>query len=331
MTTLSRRTFGAALASLAAGPAGLAATGRARAQAWPERNVTMIVPFPAGASTDVVARLVGEELRTKLGQGFIVENKVGAGGNIAASGVVRAAPDGYTLFMSSSGPLSSNKLLYKTLTYDPITDFEPISLVGDVQCIVAVHRSLPVSTLAELIAYGKANPGKLTFGSPGYGLMGHIAGELIQRTAGFQMTHVPYRGSAPLSNDLVAGNVNVAVDFLPPYIPHVKAGSIKAIAVTSDRRAPQIPDAPTLAEAGMPGINVTSWFALAGPKGVPQPIVQKLSQAISAYVRTPEATAKLEQIGVRAVGGSPDDLRKAQAAEIAKWAGVIREAGISLE
>jgi tripartite-type tricarboxylate transporter receptor subunit TctC len=329
MTILSRRAFSAAVTALAAS---LPATRHADAQqGWPERPVTMIVPFPAGASTDVVARLLGEDLRTKFSRGFVVENKVGAGGNIAASGVARATPDGYTLFMSSSGPLSTNKLLYRNLTYDPLTDFEPISLVGDVQCVVAVHRSVPVSTLRELIAYGKANPGKLTFGSPGYGLMGHIAGEMIQRTAGFQMTHVPYRGSAPLSNDLVAGNVNVAVDFLPPYIPHVKAGSIKAIAVTSDRRAPQIPETPTLAEAGLPGINVTSWFALAGPKGVPQPIVRQLSQAITESLARPEIKARLEQIGVRAVGGSPDDLRRAQAAEIVKWSSVIRDAGISLE
>jgi tripartite-type tricarboxylate transporter receptor subunit TctC len=328
MTILSRRAFSAALASLAVSVPSRHAGAQ---QGWPERPVTMIVPFPAGASTDVVARLVGEDLRARFNRGFIVENKVGAGGNIAASGVVRAAPDGYTLFMSSSGPLSTNKLLYKNLTYDPLSDFEPISLVGDVQCVVAVHRSVPVSTLAELSAYGKANPGKLTFGSPGYGLMGHIAGELIQRTAGFQMTHVPYRGSAPLSNDLVAGNVNVAVDFLPPYIPHVKAGSIKAIAVTSNQRAPQIPETPTLAEAGLPGINVTSWFALAGPKGVPQPIVQQLSQAVADILSKPEIKAKLEQIGVRAVGGSPEDLRKAQAAEITKWSDVIRDAGISLE
>ncbi|MBN8944047.1 MAG: tripartite tricarboxylate transporter substrate binding protein [Rhizobiales bacterium] len=328
MGTLSRRTLTASLASLAAG----AAIGRpALAQSWPTRPVTILVPFPAGASTDVVARLIGEKLRQDLGQGFVIENKVGAGGNIAAGGVARAAPDGYTLFLSSSGPLSSNKLLYKSLNYDPIADFEPISLVGDVQCVVATHTSVPVKTLAELIAYGKANPGKLTFGSPGYGLMGHIAGELIQRTAGFQMTHVPYRGSAPLANDLVAGNVNVAVDFLPTYIPHIQSGSIRGLAVTSDKRAPQVPETPTLAEAGMTGLNVTSWFGLAGPKGLPQDIVRRLATIVGDYVKTPEATAKLELIGVRTIGGSPEDLRKAQAGEITKWEGVIRSAGISLE
>jgi tripartite-type tricarboxylate transporter receptor subunit TctC len=328
MAVLTRRALTASLASLAAG----AALSRpASAQAWPARPVTIIVPFPAGASTDVLARLVAEKLRQELGQGFVVENKVGAGGNIAAGGVVRSAPDGYTLFLSSSGPLSSNKLLYKSLTYDPIADFEPIALLGDVQCVIATHPSVPVKTLAELIAYGKANPGKLTFGSPGYGLMGHIVGELVQRTAGFQMTHVPYRGSAPLANDLLAGNVNVAVDFLPPYIPHVQAGTIRALAVTAEKRASQVPDVPTISEAGMNGLNVSAWYGLAGPKGMPRDVVQKLATIVNAYVTSAEVASKMEQIGVRPIGGSPEDLRKAQAGEIVKWEPIIRGAGISLE
>jgi len=325
MTILSRRTFSAALASLAAG------AGRAQAQAWPERSVTMIVPFSPGASTDVVARLLGEELRSKLGQAFVVENKVGAGGNIAAAGVLRAAPDGYTLFMSSAGPLSSNKLLYKNLTYDPVTDFEPISLVGDVQCIVAAHKSVPVTTLAELIAYGKANPGKLTFGSPGFGLMGHVTGELIQRKADFQMTHVPYRGSAPLSTDLLAGTVNVAIDFIPAYIPLVKAGAVRALAVSSDQRAPQLPDVPTLAEAGLPGVNATGWFAMVGPKGLPEPVVARIAAITRAYVESAEGREKLATIGVRSLSGDAAAVRAAQSQEIAKWADVVRAAAISLD
>ena len=328
MTTFSRRTVSATLASLLAAPA---LASRALAQSWPNRPVTIIVPFPAGASTDVLARLVAEKLRQDLGQGFVVENKVGAGGNIAAGGVVRAAPDGYTLFLSSSGPLSSNKLLYKTLTYDPLSDFEPISLVGDVQCVVASHPSVPAKTFAELVAYGKANPGKLTFGSPGYGLMGHIVGELLQRTAGFQMTHVPYRGSAPLANDLLAGNVNVAVDFLPPYIPHIQTGSIRGLAVSADKRATQVPDVPTLAESGLAGMNVSAWYGFAGPKGMPQDVVKRLSDIVGTYVKSAEVAAKLDQIGVRPIGGTPDDLRKAQAGEIVRWEPIIRGAGIALE
>lgn len=327
MRPISRRRF---IASMA-GAGALAAQGRAFADTWPSRPVTIVVPFPAGASTDVVARLLAERLRSELGQGFVVENKIGAGGNIAATGVVRAAPDGYTLFLSTSGPLATNKLLYKSLSFDPLADFAPIALVGDVQGIVAIHPSLPVSSFAELVAYGKANPGKLTFGSPGFGLMGHVTGELIQRKAGFQMAHVPYRGSAPLSNDLLAGTVNVAIDFLPSYIPHVKSGGIRALAVTSDQRAPQVPEVPTLAEAGLPGVNATSWFALVGPKGLPDAITARAAAVVRAYVESTEAREKLAMIGVRALSGDAAAVRAAQTQEVAKWADVVRAAAISLD
>ena len=327
MRPISRRGF---IASLA-GAGALAASGRAFAETWPSRPVTIVVPFPAGASTDVVARLLAEKLRSELGQGFVVENKTGAGGNIAATGVVRAAADGYTLLFSSSGPLATNKLLYKKLTFDPLADFAPVALLGDVQGIVAVHPSLPVSSFAELVAYGKANPGKLTFGSPGFGLMGHITGELIQRKAGFQMTHVPYRGSAPLATDLLAGVVNVAIDFIPAYIPHVKSGAIRGLAVTSDQRAPQLPVVPTVAEAGLPDVNATGWFGLVGPKGLPGPVVTRLAAITRAYVESAEGRDKLGIIGVRARSGDAEAMRTAQAMEIARWADVIKAAGISLD
>ncbi len=314
-----------------AGASVLAGSRSALADTWPSRATNIVVPFPAGASTDVVARLLAERLRGELGQAFVVENKTGAGGNIAASSVVRSAPDGYTLMFSSSGPLATNKLLYKTLSFDPLTDFTPIALLGDVQGIVAVHPSLPVTSFAELVAYGKANPGKLTFGSPGFGLMGHMAGELIQRKAGFQMTHVPYRGSAPLATDLLAGTVNVAIDFIPTYIPQIKTGAIRGLAVTSDQRAPQLPDVPTLAEAGLPDINATGWFGLVGPKGLPAPVVTRLAAIARAYIDSAEGHKKLDIIGVRARTGDAEAMRTAQAMEIARWADVIKAAGISLD
>lgn len=324
---LSRRSFIASIAG-----AGLLAGHRqAFADTWPSRPANIVVPFPAGASTDVVARLLADRLRAELGQGFVVENKTGAGGNIAATSVVRAAPDGYTLMFSSSGPLATNKLLYKTMSFDPLADFTPIALLGDVQGIVAVHPSLSVSSFAELVAYGRANPGKLTFGSPGFGLMGHIAGELIQRRAGFQMTHVPYRGSAPLATDLLAGTVNVAIDFIPNYIPHVRSGAIRALAVTSDQRASQLPEVPTLSEAGLPDVNATSWFGLVGPKGLPEPVTARLATITRAYVDSVEGREKLAVIGVRARSGDAAALRTAQAQEIARWADVIKAASISLD
>jgi len=324
---LSRRCFMAGVA----GAGLLAGRSQALADTWPSRPTSIVVPFPAGASTDVVARLLAERLRAELGQGFIVENKTGAGGNIAATSVVRAAPNGYTLMFSSSGPLATNKLLYKTLSFDPLADFTPVALLGDVQGIVAVHPSLPVSSFAELVAYGKANPGKLTFGSPGFGLMGHITGELVQRKAGFQMTHVPYRGSAPLATDLLAGTVNVAIDFLPSYIPLVKSGAVRALAVSSDQRAPQLPDVPTLSEAGLPGVNATGWFGLVGPKGLPEPVVTRLAAISRAYVDSAEGRDRLGVIGVRARSGDAAALRAAQTQEIAKWADVIKAAGIALD
>jgi tripartite-type tricarboxylate transporter receptor subunit TctC len=327
MRPISRRGFMASMA----GAGALAAQDRAFADTWPSRPVTIVVPFPAGASTDVVARLLAERLRSELGQGFVVENKTGAGGNIAATGVVRAAADGYTLLFSSSGPLATNRLLYKKLAFDPLADFSPVALLGDVQGIVAVHPSLPVKSFAELVAYGKANPGKLTFGSPGFGLMGHVTGELIQHKAGFQMTHVPYRGSAPLSTDLLAGTVNVAIDFIPAYIPHVKSGAIRALAVTSDQRAPQLPDVPTLSEGGLPGVNATGWFAMVGPKGLPEPIVTRIAAITRAYVESAEGREKLATIGVRSLSGDAAAVRNAQTQEVAKWADVVRAAAISLD
>jgi len=327
MRPISRRGFMASMA----GAGALAVQGPAFAETWPSRPVTIVVPFPAGASTDVVARLLAEKLRSELGQGFVVENKTGAGGNIAATGVVRAAADGYTLLFSSSGPLATNKLLYKKLAFDPLVDFAPVALLGDVQGIVAVHPSLPVKSLAELVAYGKANPGKLTFGSPGFGLMGHVTGELILRKADFQMTHVPYRGSAPLSTDLLAGTVNVAIDFIPAYIPLVKAGAVRALAVSSDQRAPQLPDVPTLAEAGLPGVNATGWFAMVGPKGLPEPVVARIAAITRAYVESAEGREKLATIGVRSLSGDAAAVRAAQSQEIAKWADVVRAAAISLD
>lgn len=324
---LSRRSFIAGIA----GTSVLTGNGPAFADTWPSRATNIVVPFPAGASTDVVARLLADRLRGELGQGFIVENKTGAGGNIAATSVVRAAPDGCTLMFSSSGPLATNKLLYKTLNFDPLADFTPIALLGDVQGIVTVHPSVPAKSFAELVAYGKANPGKLTFGSPGFGLMGHMIGELIQRKAGFQMTHVPYRGSAPLATDLLAGTVNVAVDFIPAYIPHVKSGAIRGLAVTSDQRAPQLPEVPTLSEAGLPDVNTAGWFGLVGPKGLPEPVVTRLAAITRAYVESAEGRDKLAVIGVRARSGDAAAMRTAQAMEIARWADVIRAAGITLD
>lgn len=330
MPFMSRRTFAASLVGAGALAPSLLAQ-NAFAQSWPARSVTMFVPFPAGASTDVVARFLAEKLRAEFGQGFVIDNRPGAGGNLAAGMVTRAAPDGYTLFVSSSGPLATNKLLYKSMNFDPTKDFEPIALIGDVNVIVAVHPSVPAKTLAELIAYGKANPGKLTFGSPGYGLMGHMVGELLQRSAGFTMTHVPYRGSAPLAADITSGVVNVAIDFLQPYIELAKAGNVRALAVTADARAPQLPDVPTMSESGLPGFNAASWFALVGPKGMPQPVVESLSKTAIAWVRSDEGKAQLEKVGMRAIGGGPEDIRKAQASEFAKWAEVVKEAKISLE
>jgi tripartite-type tricarboxylate transporter receptor subunit TctC len=308
----------------------LAPSHPAAAQEWPDRPVTFVVPFPAGAAVDILARSVAHAASEKFGKQFIVDNRTGAGGNIGGASVAKSPPDGYTFLFGTPAPIAMNKLMYKNLTYDSAKDFTPIVLVAKSPLIIAAKLDFPAKTLGELIAYAKQNPGKINAGHPGNGTLGHITSELLQQFAGVEMTRVPYRGSAPLTTDLVSGQVDVAMDFMPTYVPQVVGGKIRALAVTTTTRAKELPDTPTAQEAGFKGFEASAWYAMVAPTGTPPQIIAKLNELVNAFIKTERGKTVLEQNALQAVGGSPDDLKAFIAAELAKWGPVIEAAKIQM-
>jgi tripartite-type tricarboxylate transporter receptor subunit TctC len=322
-----RSTFGIAFALLAT--LGLAA-GEANAQAWPARPVTMIVPFPAGGNADVLARAIAAELSEKLGQLFVVDNRTGAGGNIGGTAVAKAAPDGYTLMFGTPGPIATNKLMYKNPPYDPEKDLAPVVLLAKSPLIVVAHPSFPAKDVKELIDYAKANPGKVNAGNPGNGTLGHITSELLQQHTGARMTHVPYRGTTPLTTDLLGGQINVGFDFMTTYIPLVNDGRLRALAVTSSERAPQLPNVMTVQEAGFKGFEATAWYAIVAPTGTPADAIEKVNKIANDYLKSPKGKAQLDTFAMQAVGGTPDDMKAFIKSEIEKWGPIIKAANISM-
>lgn len=322
MRPLSPRLFGLALA--------LAPCHGAVAQDWPERPVTMIVPFPAGSAVDALARVSANALSEKLGKQFIVENRAGAGGNIGGAAVAKAAADGYTLLFGTPAPIALNKLMYKSLAYDSGRDFTPVVLVAKSPLIITAKHGFPAKTLGELIAYAKQNPGKVNVGVPGKGTLGHITSVLIQQFVGVEMTNVPYRGSAPLMTDLLAGQVDVAMDFMPTYVPLVNARKIRALAVTTSQRATQLPDVPTVQEAGYKGYEASAWYAIVAPTGTPKIIISKVNDLMNAFLKSDRGKAVLAQNALQGVGGSPEILKAFIASELAKWRPVIESAKITM-
>jgi tripartite-type tricarboxylate transporter receptor subunit TctC len=282
------------------------------AQEWPDRPVTMIVPFPAGGPADIAARAVANALSETLGKQFIIDNRTGAGGNIGGAAVAKAAADGYTLLFTTPAPAALNKFMYKSLPYDPERDLAPVVLVAKSPLIVAAKLDFSARTLADLIAYARQNPGKVNVGHPGQGTLGHITSELIQQFAGIKMTNVPYRGTTPLTTDLLAGQIDVAMDFMPTY------------------RTTQLPDVPTVQEAGFQGFEATAWYAIVAPTGTPKDIVSKVNTAVNAFLKSDKGKAFLEQNTMRGAGGSPEDLKAFIAGELAKWGPVIEAAKISM-
>jgi tripartite-type tricarboxylate transporter receptor subunit TctC len=270
--------------------------------------IRIIVPSSRRTTS---ARDVAQKLTEAWGQQVIVDNRPGAGGNIGSELVAKSAPDGYTLEMGTVGTHAINASLYAKMPYDHVKDFVPIILVAAVPNVLEVNPSLPVNSVAELIAYAKANPGKLNFASSGSGTSIHLSGELFKVMAGVDMVHVPYKGSAPALQDLIAGQVQLMFDNLPPSLPQIKAGKLRALAVTSVARAPALPDVPTVAEAGLPGFEASSWFGLVAPAGTPPAIVAKINSEVAAWLATPEAKDKLSRQGAAAAGGTPDDFREA--------------------
>ena len=307
------------------------AAATASAQPWPTaKPVSIIVPFAPGGSTDIVARLMAERMRAVFNGSFVVENRAGATGNLGVVAAAKGTPDGYTLLISTSGPVATNVLIFKNPPVDPLKELTPIALIAEVAVVVAVNAKLPIRNIKELLDYDKANPGKLNFGHAGTGGMGHMASELFAGLEGRKFNSVPYQGSAPVTKDLVAGMVDVAFDLAPTYIPHAKSGAIRIIAVTTTQRMADLPDVPTVAEQGVKDYEASSFVALLGPAGLPGDLVQKLNTAANDWLKTDEAKTALANQTLRPLGGTPDMLQARMRREIEKWSPVVKAAGIAL-
>ena len=299
--------------------AAMAATPSSAAEPWPARPVRVIVPHPAGGSVDAVARMVTRKLADTLGKPFIVENRGGANGNIGAAAVASAPADGYTLLFTTTGPLVFNKLIYKATAFDPVKDFAPIVKVSAIPLVVVANASVPVKNISELVAYVKANPGKVSYASPGNGSMGRLTAELLQNDLGIQLTHVPYTGSAPAMNDVLGGRVNLSFDLLPTYTEHIRSGTLKALAVTTLNRTTILPEAATLAEQGMPNFEAVGWTALLGPTGLAPETVRTLNRIVNEFLVSDEGKQALLTFGMEPLGGTPEDLAGFMTSELVKW------------
>ncbi len=303
----------------------------AQAQNYPERPIRLIAPFPAGGLADVLARAVGDDLSKSLGQPVIVENRAGAGGNVGADVVAKAAPDGYTLLMTSAGILSANQFLYAAMPFDPEKDFVPVSNVADMPMMVVVKQDLPAKTLAELVALARANPGKLNFGSPGIGTTGHLGLALLMHAANIKVTHVPYRGAAPAITDLIAGQIDGVVDNPPTVLPHIEGGRLRALAVAAKQRMTLLPDLPTAAEAGVANYEASSWFGVVAPAGTPPAIIARLHKEIAAATQKPAMRERFAKTGARLVGNTPQEFAGQIKADRIMWGEVIRAADIKAQ
>jgi tripartite-type tricarboxylate transporter receptor subunit TctC len=301
----------------------------ARAQAWPSRVVRLVAPFPPGGGTDAVARILSARLSEIWGQQVIIENRGGAGSNIGSEAVARSDPDGYTILIGSL-PLAVNRFLYAAMGYDSVTDLAPVTLLCTYPNIMAVPNSSPANSVQEFIAHARANPGKITFASSGIGTSTHLSGELFKRIAGIEMTHVPYRGVALAMNDLIPGRVDVMFNTIGGLLPQVRTGQVRGLAVSTAERFPTALDLPTVAESGVPGFDVSSWYALFVPAKTPSDIIRKIHADTVAALGDANVKAKLEQLGVLVVGSTPKELAALLKAEIDKWGPIIKAAGITI-
>jgi tripartite-type tricarboxylate transporter receptor subunit TctC len=303
----------------------------AQAQSWPNKPIRLVVPFSAGGNTDIVARLFAQELSKTLGQPVVVENKPGASGNIGADAVAKSPPDGYTLVMGTVGTHAINASLYKKMPYDAIKDFAPVTLLASVPNVLVVPVSLPVKSVKELVAYGKANPGKLSFASSGVGTSIHLSGEMFRTTTGIDMTHIAYKGSAPAVTDLIAAQVQLMFDNLPTSLQYVKAGKLRALAVTTAKRIEALPDVPTMIESGFPGFETGSWFGVFAPAATPKDIIARLNTELLKIAQTPEMQQKLLQSGAEPVGKGSEEFTAYVRSETTKWAKVVKDSGATAD
>ncbi len=304
-------------------------SGVARAQGWPNRFVRLIVPYPPGGGADAIARLLGAKLTEMWGQQVLIENKGGAGGNIASDAAAKSPNDGYTMFLGAEF-LATNLHIYPKLSYDPVNDLTPVSAVVTYPNIMAIPNSSPAKTVPEFIAWAKANPGR-TFGSPGVGTGPHLAGEMFKRTAGLDMTHVPYRGAGPAINDLIPGRINSFFNNIAPVVPLMQQGQVRGLAVTGARRSPAATDVPTLAESGLSGFEVYGWYGIFVPANSPADIAAKMNADIITALADPGVKSRLEGLGLVVAGSTPQQLAAFLKGEIDKWGPVIKAAGIAIK
>ena len=310
--------------------AGVLAASGVFAQDYPSRQITMIVPFSGGSASDVITRIAIERIAASVGQRFIVDNRPAAGGNLGTMAVARATPDGYTLGMSTSGPLAANKTLYSNLGYDPERDVQPISLYASLPNVVVVSARLPVQTIGELVDYVKRNP-NVPYGSVGNGSAQHLAGAFFEQLIGAQMTHVPYRVTANLVTDLVSGQAPVSFQLLPNVRGQIKAGQVRALIVASDKRLAALPDVPTAAEAGIKGYVSAAWFAFIAPRGTPRPLVDKIYREVAAAMSDASVRTRFIDFGAEPLASTPDELGKHIASEVVKWREIITKGGITID
>jgi tripartite-type tricarboxylate transporter receptor subunit TctC len=306
------------------------ATGAA-AQAYPSKPIRLIVPFPAGSTPDIVGRALGQKLAEAWGQPVVVENKTGAGGNIGTAEAAKAAPDGHTLVIGINGPVAVNKALYKSLPYDPEKDLAPISLLAVGAQMLAVHPSVPAANLKEFVDYVRKNPGKLSYGSVGAGSGSHLTMELLKSQAKLDMVHVPYRGFPPVVQDLIPGNIHATFAIIPAVLPNVKAGKLKGLAVTSEKRSSLAPDVPTVAEQGFPRFDATVWIGLLAPAGLPKDVFAKLAGETQKGMADPELRKRLGGLGFEVVGGTPEQFAAFIKSETEKWTGIVKLTGATAD
>ncbi|NYE23408.1 Bug family tripartite tricarboxylate transporter substrate binding protein [Pigmentiphaga litoralis] len=323
------RTYLAALAASALLAALTGCSSDKKETAWPSKPVRLVVPFPAGGSTDAVSRLIAQRLSEKLGQQFVVDNRPGAGGNIGTDQVAKADPDGYTLTLTTSGPLANNQYLYQTMPYAQ-KDLAPIVLVGEIPLVIAATDKIPAKDLKSFIALAKSGQGTYAIGNPGNGTIGHLAFELLKRTTQAPLQGVPYKGDVPALTDLIGNSVQAVVAPITAFIPYIKDGRITGLAVTSKQRYPGTPNVPTALEQGI-DLDASVWFAIAGPAGVPRNVVDTVNREVNVILKSDEGRATLEQFGALVGGGSPEDLGKLMTDESAKWKRIIEAANIRLD
>lgn len=306
-------------------------SGKSRADTWPSHPVKFVVPFAPGGTTDILGRLVAAKLSEDYGQQFIVENKPGAGGNIAADYVAKSDPDGYTFIVGTPGTHAINKYVQKNMPYDPLVDIQPVTIIARVPNLMSVNPDVPAKSVQEFIALAKSKPGQLFYGTPGLGSTAHLATELLKSMTGIDIVHVPYKGSAPALTDLVAGRIQVMIDNLPAVLPFAENGNVRPLAVSTITRWPLLPNIPTIAESGVAGYDAAAWFTVAAPAKVSNDIVMKLNASVIKFIKSPDGVERIRKLGGEPIGGTPAEMQAFVIAETEKWGKVAQFAKIQPE